>query len=137
MKVVIPGNPVAKGRPRFARIGQYVRTYTPKTTVGWEARAAAEMRAHHNGPPIDGPVRVLVVAVKKRPAKLNRHKDPDGRMWRTTKPDGDNCLKAACDAMVKARVVVDDTRLVDKRVLSLYTSKDELPCVEIEWTEVG
>lgn len=33
---VVPGEPVAKGRPRFARQGQYVRTYTPKKTEDYE-----------------------------------------------------------------------------------------------------
>ena len=133
MKVVIPGQPVGKGRPRFARAGKFVRTYTPPKTAAWEASAIALMRLHHEGPPIDGPVQVLVTAVGQRPKRMMRRKDPAGRMWRCNKPDGDNVLKAVCDAMVNAGVVVDDTHCVDMRVLSVYAAKDEAPCVDVIW----
>ena len=38
MKVdfTVYGNPQGKGRPRFARRGSYVHTYTPEKTVAYE-----------------------------------------------------------------------------------------------------
>ncbi|HIE4837470.1 TPA: DnaB-like helicase C-terminal domain-containing protein [Burkholderia multivorans] len=33
---VVPGKPVAKGRPRFVRRGPHVRTYTPEPTERYE-----------------------------------------------------------------------------------------------------
>ena len=33
----IPGKPQGKGRPKFVRTGQFVRTYTPEQTVSYEA----------------------------------------------------------------------------------------------------
>jgi len=133
MKVSIPGQPVGKGRHRSARIGKFVRHYTPTKTVCWEALALSIMEDQHTGMPFDVPVRMHVVAVGKRPKRLMRKKDPEGRMWRCTKPDGDNVLKAVCDAMVKAGIVIDDTHLIDQHVLSVYAAKGEQPCVEVEW----
>ena len=36
MRFIIYGQPKAKGRPRFARRGNYVATYTPKETLNYE-----------------------------------------------------------------------------------------------------
>jgi len=33
---VIPGTPVGKGRPKFARRGNFVSTYTPEKTASYE-----------------------------------------------------------------------------------------------------
>jgi Holliday junction resolvase RusA-like endonuclease len=114
-----------------------LRTYTPAETVSWEGLAIHIMRQHHRGPPSEEPMKVHVVAVGKRPKRLMREKDPPGRIWRTAKPDGDNILKAVCDAMTKAGIVVDDSYLSDKRVLSVYAAKGEQPCVEIEWYQLS
>lgn len=35
-EIVIKGEPVGKGRPKFARQGNYVKTYTPEKTVEYE-----------------------------------------------------------------------------------------------------
>ena len=32
----VEGIPVAKGRPRFKRVGNFVQTYTPNKTATWE-----------------------------------------------------------------------------------------------------
>ena len=37
----VPGNPFGKQRPKFARQGQFVRTYTPKETLQHEKVVAA------------------------------------------------------------------------------------------------
>lgn len=36
IEFVIPGAPVAKQRPRFARVGAYVKTYSPAKTKAYE-----------------------------------------------------------------------------------------------------
>ena len=35
-KFEVMGTPVAKGRPKFARRGNFVSTYTPEKTVNYE-----------------------------------------------------------------------------------------------------
>ena len=37
MRFTVLGEPKGKGRPRFARIGNGVRAYTPKETENYEA----------------------------------------------------------------------------------------------------
>jgi Holliday junction resolvase RusA-like endonuclease len=131
MLIVIPGEPVGKGRPRFSRFGSGVRVHTPIKTSTWEYQTAATIRSLYDGPQITGPVLVSVRAIKSRPKRLRRDVDQDGPMWRCAKPDGDNVLKAVLDAMVLSEVIHDDVQAVDSCVLSLYAEKNGEPRVEI------
>ena len=36
IKFTVPGNPFGKQRPKFARMGTYTKTYTPKETTQHE-----------------------------------------------------------------------------------------------------
>lgn len=36
MNFVVPGEPVGKGRPKFARRGNFVTAYTPEKTASYE-----------------------------------------------------------------------------------------------------
>lgn len=126
MNVIIFGEPVGKGRPKFTTIGGFGRAYTPAKTATWERRAASTMRAAWGGAPaLDEPTEVVVLAFCKRPQRLCRKKDPDGPLWRMSLPDSDNVAKAVLDALQKAGVVSDDKVVVDLRVLSLYADKGE------------
>ena len=114
LDLLIPGDPVGKARPRVTREGH---AYTPKGTVEWERGAAMLLRHAYRGAPLDEPVELVVEAVNARPAslipgprKLAAHPELAGRLWRTTKPDGDNVLKIVADALVAAGVLRDDTR---------------------------
>lgn len=133
LTATILGEPVAKGRPRVVRRGGFARAITPEKTRTWEANAAAQLaEAWGDRPPIDEPVNVAVVAVKSRPKRLLRRKDPDGRMYRETKPDLDNVIKAAADALVAAGVLRDDTLMVSPDgSRSLFAARGEGPRVEI------
>ena len=140
--VTVPGDPVGKGRPRARAIpvggGKWSATiYTPKETRDWERSAAEAISAAYDGEPLDEPLMILVRAVKRRPKSRCRRRDPSGRIWRTTRPDGDNVLKAVQDAAVQAGLVVDDTRFVVSTVESYYAAKGEGPCVEVEVTPAG
>lgn len=126
----IPGQPLGKQRPRVTRTGH---AFTPQKTINWETSAAwllAEAWAGRE--PLDCPVWLEVMAVKSRPKRLLRARDPEFRVWRLTKPDGDNVLKIAADALVKAGVVRDDTVIARWELWSLFTAKNEGPRVEIK-----
>jgi Holliday junction resolvase RusA-like endonuclease len=133
----IPGDPVGKGRPRMAVVAGHAMAYTPKPTAQWEGMAASLARAKWHREPLDEAVAVLVLAVASRPKRLLRKRDPDGRMWRTSKPDIDNVAKAVLDALVKAGVIRDDTLVVSLSAQSLYASRVEGPCVELVLRTVG
>ena len=41
IRFVIPGEPQGKGRPKFSRQGNFVKTYTPAKTENYEAHIKA------------------------------------------------------------------------------------------------
>ncbi len=147
LRVTIPGDPVGKGRPRLSTRGGHARAYTPAKTRTWEAGAALVLRSAHRGYPIAAPVRVVVNAVQERPKRLLprsaggsfpvRQACPLGRLWRPTKPDADNALKAVLDALVLADVIVDDVQAVEVVARSLYGDIGETSRVEVEVVLVG
>ena len=96
VRIVIPGKPFAKQRPRATRQG---RVYTAKETVRFE-QVVAQIGVERFPAPFDGPVRLTVTAVFE-PATSWTKKRRDGAMSRphTQKPDLDNCIKALKDGL--------------------------------------
>ena len=45
VEVVIPGEPIGQGRPRFARRGTFVTAYDPPKSRDWKSGARACMMA--------------------------------------------------------------------------------------------
>lgn len=129
----VPGDPVPKGRPRVALRGGRAMAYTPKRTELWESTAAVLIRAQRGPvPPIDGPVKLTVEAVCRRPARLRRKQDDPHRLWRTSRPDIDNVCKAVMDALTLSGALKDDSQVVYLVGLSWYAGKTEGPCVSIQ-----
>lgn len=127
----VPGQPVGKARPRVVTNNGAAWAYTPVATEAWERRAGRLMQQRWRGEPLNEPVALEVRAVARRPLRLMRRRDPDGRMPRTAKPDGDNVLKIVADALTKAQVLRDDVVITDWRCLCQYAAKNEEPCVEV------
>ena len=87
-----------KGRPRFVRATG--RTYTPKDTMTAEQRIQAV--AHAEGVrPLDGFVRLHVVAVKAPAASWSKRKRAEALAahYDARKPDADNVLKLVMDSL--------------------------------------
>lgn len=133
----VPGSPIGKGRMRGTVAGGHVRLYTPKKTSDWETGAAMVMSAFWRKAPIEGAVEVEVMAMFPRPKRLLRKKDPDGLMWKPSKPDSDNIEKSAWDALVKAGVVRDDALVVLNRTWCCYVDRFGGPRTCIRVREVG
>lgn len=120
---VIPGAPVGKGRPKFARRGNFVSTYTPAKTASYEnlVKLKAE-QAMAGRPVIDGPVEVSIRLIITPPASWSQKKQREaleGRIFPTSKPDIDNVLKGIMDACNEI-VFKDDKQAVDVRVVKRY-----------------
>ena len=125
------GEPVGKGRPRFARRGNFVSTYSPQKTKTYEDEirmmAKAAMGASEA---LETPVTVAIyirVGIPKSFSKQKR-KDALANIERPTKkPDIDNIAKCFLDAM-NGIVYLDD-----KQVVSLHITKEyaETPAVDI------
>lgn len=103
VRFVVPGAAVGKGRPRFAKRGNFVSTYTPERTANYEnlVRLAAG-RAMYGRALIEGPVLLEVDIAVAVPASWSQKKQREalaGELLPTTKPDADNVLKLVCDAL--------------------------------------
>lgn len=121
---VVPGQPVAKGRPKFARQGGFVRAYTPEKTVAYETLvklSAAD--AMQGAAPWSGPLSIelrLFVAIPKSTTKRDLAAIAAGTFLPTKKPDADNVLKAITDAL-NGVVYVDDAQIVDVVIRKRYS----------------
>jgi Holliday junction resolvase RusA-like endonuclease len=131
---VVLGDPVGKGRPRFAVRGNHAVAYTPERTRNWEAIAREVFACHWDGPPYEGAAALSVTAVFARPKRLMRAKDSDDRLWHTSMPDTDNVVKAVADALEQAGVVRNDSQIVQVTACKLYSAKAEGPRVEVTMT---
>lgn len=109
--ITIPGTPVAKGRPRFSR--RSGRTFTPAKTAAAEdtlkARAMALLMGQPNLP-LRGPLRLEATFTSVVPASWSKKKRAEAKAP-TSRPDVDNLLKLAMDAL-NGVVWVDDAQLV-------------------------
>ena len=140
-KVVrIPGPPVAKARPRVTKTG---KAYTPAKTRAWEQMAAQAIALTWGATPvIDRPVTVTITAVYPRPKRRPSNVSPalwstGLRVWKRTRPDLDNIIKAALDAAQLAGVITDDSVVVELGARKVYASiHDEGPMVLIGFSEV-
>jgi Holliday junction resolvase RusA-like endonuclease len=118
--ITVVGNPVAKGRPRFTRKGF---GYTPAATRKYEAHGRlAAQEAMGDRPPIAVPVRVVALVELPVPTSWSRVRTAaalTGGIRPTGRPDIDNFLKAALDA-INNIVVVDDSLVVDLEARKKY-----------------
>lgn len=120
--VNIPGQPVAKGRPRFSQNG---RTYTPAKTRIWEKSArilAGQKMFMEERRPFTEPLQLRVVATFEIPPSWpgwKREAAAKGVIQHTVTPDGDNLVKAAKDAL-NGVVYADDAQVVMHTGTKLY-----------------
>ena len=133
---VVPGVPVGKGRPKFARRGNFVTAYTPEKTASYEnlvkVYAAQAMKGR---PPIEGAVLVTIAFYVSPPASWSQKKQTsalNGGIFPTSKPDLDNCIKGIFDACNEI-VFRDDKQAVDLVVKKRYA---EIACAEVEVVEL-
>lgn len=122
---VVAGQPTAKGRPRaFVRNGQ-IGMRTPDQTVAYERAIGYAARPHFRTP-IDGPVRLDIVAIFAMPvswSKKRRAEESGG--WHTSKPDRDNIEKAIKDAL-NGIAWVDDRQVADGSCLKVWGEVGEV-----------
>jgi Holliday junction resolvase RusA-like endonuclease len=118
--ITIRGPAVAKGRPRFTRKGF---AYTPAATRKYDAhgRLAAQL-AMGDQPPLNGPVCLTAIVEIPIPASWSKRRRAlaiASGICPTTRPDADNFLKSAMDA-INGIVVADDSLIVKATVEKKY-----------------
>ena len=132
---IVYGEPVGKGRPRFAKRGNFVSTYTPQKTKTYEDEIRMMARAAMgSSEPLETSVTVAIYIRVGIPASYSKQKRKDalaGTIKPTKKPDLDNIAKAFLDAMNEI-VYLDDKQVVGLHVTKVYA---ETPAVEVMVTE--
>jgi len=120
---IVPGTPVGKGRPKFARRGNFVTTYTPEKTASYENLVKVKAEEAMRGKMLfEGAVSVEIALFITPPASWSQKKQREaleGRIFPTSKPDIDNVLKGIMDACNEI-VFKDDKQAVDVRVVKRY-----------------
>ena len=117
----VEATPVGKGRPKFARRGNFVSTYTPTKTRDYEylIRDAAK-QAMGSSEPLKTPVAAYIYITVPIPQSYSKKRFKaclDGSERPCKKPDIDNIVKAYLDSM--NGIVYDD----DTQVVSLHSTK--------------
>ena len=128
----VPIEPKGKARHRTAN----GRAYTPAKQVHWEQQFALFASEHKPDSPLDGPIALYLTAVFSRPKRLMRKKDPPGRIFKDTKPDGDNVLKSVCAALNNQGWWRDDCQFAHMSCMKYYAGKEEAPKVSVRITSL-
>ncbi|MBC6342104.1 RusA family crossover junction endodeoxyribonuclease [Lactobacillus kimbladii] len=152
------GDPQGKQRPRFARRGKLVSTYTPSATQKYEeqVRYSALAVRQKNGitKPISTDISLAIRAYFKIPktySKKRKERCLNGEERPSKKPDSDNIAKIVLDGLNpkmkvdhvqhKAVCVHEGLYRDDKQVVSLKVDKyySDKPRVEITamWSDQG
>jgi Holliday junction resolvase RusA-like endonuclease len=120
---MVEGTPVPKGRPRFARRGKFVSTYSPKTTVDYESKVSESAKlAMGVSEPLETPLAAYIYITLPVPASYSKKRTQaclSGQERPTKKSDIDNYCKAIFDGM-NGIVFVDDSLIVSLHATKVY-----------------
>ena len=130
VKFTVMGTPVAKGRPKFARRGNFVATYTPTKTVNFESivKLSFMQSVGTDFTPYDEALCIRVNAFFTRPKGHFGSGKNAGELKKSapkhmlTKPDADNVLKACIDAL-NGVAFTDDKLIVHVHASKAYSER--------------
>jgi Holliday junction resolvase RusA-like endonuclease len=123
MRLVLPIEPVPKGRPRFSKRGH---AYTPQKTRVFERDVATLLRVAYRHPPLAGAIYCEVLFYLTKPKRCRRQ-------FPSVRPDVDNLIKGVKDA-ANGILWTDDGQVVDLRGRKLY---GEPARIELEVYEIS
>ena len=116
-----------KGRPRFARQGTFVKTYTDAKTLTYEKSIQTyAKKAMGSTSPLTGAVAAYLhigIPIPPSYSKTRQKACIEGLERPTKKPDIDNIVKAVLDGM-NGIVYLDDKQVVDLHLTKVYSSKE-------------
>ena len=128
IKLTIYGDPVPQGRPRFARQGNYVRTYDPQRSQDYKQLvrlwATNQLKKIDGFKTLQNPLCVemdFYVGIPISWSKKKRTEAAQGIIRPTKKPDLDNLYKSVTDAL-NGLVWADDSIITDVKLKKRYTA---------------
>ena len=138
--ICIPGDPEGKKTPHPVVLGRRIKVggqvavlnavasaeKAPETRAFEKKQAEAIKARWPAGARSDGPLSARYLFVIARPLKLHRKADDAGLIPAPVKPDTDNLVKAAQDALIAAvgDLIGDDARIVTVWAAKRYAEKD-------------
>lgn len=134
VKIIIYGEPVPQGRPRFVRRGKFVATYDPPKSVAYKKMVKLQAIAQYKNTPLMGALCVEMTVYRSMPksgSKALKMRRLSGEDRPITKPDVDNYYKAVTDALTGI-VWEDDNQIVHMSGDKFYTDN---PRVELTITK--
>lgn len=126
---------MGKGRPKFARRGKFVSTYTPQTTASYENLVKLCYEQASEGYTLTGEISASITAYYPIPNSAGKKRTQAMRAGQerpTKKPDADNVAKIVLDSL-NALAYPDDSAVVELRVMKFYS---DTPRVEVEISEI-
>ena len=130
--IEVRGEPKGQPRPRAFSMGGRVRVYNPATAEGWKSAIASAALPHVPPMPLQGPLRVDVAFVFKRPnAHFGTGKNAavlkaTAPQFHVAKPDRDNLDKAVLDALTTIGMWHDDAQVAMGTLSKRYARPGEL-----------
>lgn len=131
VQFIVNGQPIGKGRPRFAMKGGRVNAYTPPKSKHYEKQIEkAYKMAGGQMFPDDVPVKITVRIALRMPASASRKKREAmrcGLIRPLTKPDTDNVIKSVLDGL-NGVAYADDKQVTCVRAVKVY---DDVPHITV------
>lgn len=128
---ILNGQPIGKGRPRFAMKAGHVQAYTPPKSKHYEKQIEkAYKMAGGQMFPDDVPVKITVRIALRIPASGSRKKHEAmrcGLIRPLTKPDTDNVIKSVMDGL-NGVAYADDKQVTCVRAVKVY---DDVPHITV------
>lgn len=129
IRLTVYGKAVPQGRPRFAKMGNFVKAYDPKESREYKrlVRDAVvyELRTKHpDFKPYENSVYVGMIFYRSMPKSFSKKKFEEavaGTLRPTTKPDLDNTAKSILDAL-NGILWKDDAVITDLHLKKRYTT---------------
>ena len=129
IKIVIYGEPIPQGRPRFARIGKFVHTYDPQKSKNYKQLvrfwATQQLKKINEFKQFENALCVVVDFYLPIPvswSKKRRIEAAEGVIRPAKKPDIDNLYKSLTDAL-NGLLWVDDSIITDVHIRKRYTAE--------------
>ena len=133
--ITLLGPPIPQPRPRVSAIkgrkgskGPKARAYVPKKHKVHSYRnsiAALAMMEIGGKTVLNQPVAVDIIFVAARPGNVSVKHFGRDLIWKWTRPDVDNLVKAVLDGL--GTIMVDDALVVELHALKLYAEKGGEP----------
>ncbi len=132
--LTIPGKPVAQGRPRFYRRGNFVVATDPKASKVYKADVQYLAQKHKEDNNIDelldGPLGLDVMAYFPCPKSRWRKTNPRPEEHHAKRPDADNIAKAIKDGLTGV-FYHDDSQISELIIRKRIAAQGEAPRIVV------